>query len=441
MTQKVIYDVAGLFLLAFFVFFIIQFYRSIKLCFWGEGKSKAGLFFLSLFLNPLALMVETFLLASNILYKLYRLTESTVMQSELAFAVGSAVIYLVMILLASWLVGKYLGLLSNEPMRFLYFLFASIAVISVRDIGDDTLFATPYLGWIVDIVGNIIMFVAVWLLYRLDIRSLPKLSQVTVRINWKIFLYPPAIFSLLYAIFTIEETQTSDQLDDMLVFVIYIFSTLLVYLFIWVYHVIAENISALNENKILSIEVMKALAQTIDAKDEYTRGHSARVADYSRMLAEKIGLPLEDCENVYYMGLLHDIGKIGVPNEIINSTSKLTAEEYEVVKTHPAVGYDILAQIKSRPDLSIGARWHHERYDGKGYPDKKAGKNIPLLARIIAVADSYDAMTSNRSYRDLLPQKVVRSEIEKNAGTQFDPDIAACMISIIDEDKEYQLHE
>ncbi len=212
-------------------------------------------------------------------------------------------------------------------------------------------------------------------------------------------------------------------------------------LLIVAFHSLIENVCRLNEVKTLSMEVMEALAHTIDAKDEYTRGHSVRVAKYSKMIAERLGLSADDCENVYYMALLHDIGKIGVPNEIINSTSKLTDDEYAVIKTHPGVGYDILAEIKSRPDLSIGARWHHERFDGKGYPDGKKGEEIPFFARIIAVADSYDAMTSNRSYRDYMPQAKVRLEIEKNMGTQFDPDIAKCMLEIIDEDVNYKLHE
>ena len=202
-----------------------------------------------------------------------------------------------------------------------------------------------------------------------------------------------------------------------------------------------EALKAKEEVKTLSVEVMEALAHTIDAKDEYTKGHSIRVAKYSKMIAEKMGLSPEECENVYYMGLLHDIGKIGVPNEIINSPTKLTDDEYAVIKTHPVLGYDILAEIKSRPDLSIGARWHHERFDGKGYPDNKNGDSIPLFARIIAVADSYDAMTSNRSYRKLLSQETVRSEIENNSGTQFDPEVAKCMLAIIDDDVEYKLHE
>ena len=186
---------------------------------------------------------------------------------------------------------------------------------------------------------------------------------------------------------------------------------------------------------------MEALAHTIDAKDEYTKGHSVRVAKYSRMLAQTMGLSEEECENVYYMGLLHDIGKIGVPNEIINSPTKLTDEQFSEIKKHPGLGYDILAEIKSRPDLCIGARWHHERYDGTGYPDGKAGEEIPLPARIISVADSYDAMTSNRSYRSYLAQERVRQELKSNEGTQFDPIIAEAMCTIIDEDKEYKLHE
>lgn len=193
--------------------------------------------------------------------------------------------------------------------------------------------------------------------------------------------------------------------------------------------------------KALSVELMESLSAAIDSKDVYTAGHSQRVAQYSRLIAEKIGLPEEECENVYYYGLLHDVGKIGVPNAIINKPSKLTDEEFAVIKTHPGQGYDILSHIKSRPDLAIGAHWHHERVDGRGYPDHKRGDEIPFLARIIAVADAYDAMTSNRSYRQYLPQDVVRSEIEKGIGTQFDEQAAKCMLQVIDDDKEYKLHE
>ncbi len=190
-----------------------------------------------------------------------------------------------------------------------------------------------------------------------------------------------------------------------------------------------------------SMEVTKALVGTIDAKDKYTSGHSTRVAEYSRSLALAIGKTQEEAENVYYAALLHDIGKIGVPDTIINKKDKLTDEEYEIVKQHPVIGGDILKTIESMPEVSLGARWHHERYDGRGYPDHLKGNDIPEIARIIGVADSYDAMTSNRSYRKYLPQNVVRAEIEKGKGSQFDPIIAEKMLEIIDSDKEYKFHE
>ena len=139
--------------------------------------------------------------------------------------------------------------------------------------------------------------------------------------------------------------------------------------------------------------------------------------------------------------MLHDIGKIGISNEIINKTGKLTDEEYEIIKTHPSIGGDILSNISEIPNIAIGARWHHERYDGKGYPDGLKGKDIPELARIIGVADAYDAMTSKRSYRDVLSQEIVRLEIEKGKGTQFDPVFAEIMLEMIDEDKNYDMHE
>ena len=191
----------------------------------------------------------------------------------------------------------------------------------------------------------------------------------------------------------------------------------------------------------LSIEVTMALSQTIDAKDKYTKGHSNRVAKYSRMLAAELGEGEKDQEKIYYVGLLHDIGKIGVPNAIINKPGKLTDEEYEIIKTHPVIGSDILKTISSMPEISIGARSHHERFDGSGYPDGLAGEDIPWIARIIGVADAYDAMTSNRSYRQYLPQDVVRAEIVKCRGIQFDPRVADAMLKLIDADKRYTMHE
>lgn len=185
--------------------------------------------------------------------------------------------------------------------------------------------------------------------------------------------------------------------------------------------------------------VMSALASAIDAKDKYTRGHSARVAGYAVKIAQLSGRSQAECRRVYYAALLHDVGKIGVPESIINKKGRLTDEEYQVIKQHPVMGARILERVKDAPYLSIGARSHHERYDGKGYPDNLKGTDIPEIARMIAVADAYDAMTSMRSYRAPIPQKTVRDELVKGSGTQFDPEFAQTMLKMIDMDIEYEM--
>ena len=196
-----------------------------------------------------------------------------------------------------------------------------------------------------------------------------------------------------------------------------------------------------SENKMLMVQVVQALAGAIDAKDVYTNGHSGRVAKYSREIAKRYGYSERKQEEIYVTALLHDVGKIGVPDEVINKPSKLTDEEFALIKAHPRLGADILGNIQSMPNLKAGAHYHHERYSGGGYPDGISGKDIPELARIIAVADAYDAMSSNRSYRKALPQETVRAEIEKGKGTQFDPAFADIMLTMIDEDTEYDMRE
>ena len=195
------------------------------------------------------------------------------------------------------------------------------------------------------------------------------------------------------------------------------------------------------ENEKLFMHVVHSLADAIDAKDTYTNGHSGRVAKYSKEIARRYGYSEKAQGDIYMMGLLHDVGKIGVPDAVINKPAKLTDEEFAMIKNHPAMGSRILKNIKEMPALATGARWHHEKYGGGGYPDGLSGNDIPEEARIIAVADAYDAMSSRRSYRDVLPQEVVRGEIEKGKGTQFDPKFADIMLSMIDEDTEYTLKE
>lgn len=193
--------------------------------------------------------------------------------------------------------------------------------------------------------------------------------------------------------------------------------------------------------KITNMNVTRSLATTIDAKDRYTSGHSQRVAEYAVELAQKMGKSEEEQQIIYYAGLLHDIGKIRVPEDVINKPGKLSDEEFDQIRIHPVSGYHILCGIHEDERVGYGAKYHHERYDGKGYPNGLSGKDIPEIARIIAVADSYDAMASDRSYRDALPQDMIRKEIEKGKGTQFDPEIADVMLSIIDDDNSYDLRQ
>lgn len=179
-------------------------------------------------------------------------------------------------------------------------------------------------------------------------------------------------------------------------------------------------------------QTTEALANAIDAKDSYTSGHSSRVANYSKLIALEAGLSEEECEQVYFAGMLHDIGKIGIRNYIINKPGKLTEEEFAVIKSHTVIGNQILLSIKQNPFLALGAHYHHERYDGTGYPEGISGDNIPRVARIIAVADAYDAMTSERSYRKPLERNEVRRELIDCSGTQFDPIFAKAMLDLID---------
>lgn len=181
------------------------------------------------------------------------------------------------------------------------------------------------------------------------------------------------------------------------------------------------------------IQSLKTFANAIDAKDEYTKGHSERVASYSKEIAKRLRMSEEEQESIYYIAMLHDIGKIGVSDYILNKPGRLNEDEFRVIKMHPAIGGDILKDFTSIPGISDGARYHHERFDGAGYSIGLRGEDIPLCARIICVADSYDAMTSTRCYREDLSEDYVLQELRSCSGTQFDPRIAACMIAMIED--------
>ena len=203
-----------------------------------------------------------------------------------------------------------------------------------------------------------------------------------------------------------------------------------------------QNIKIESEKNVtLTTDMIKALVKTIDAKDPYTNGHSVRVAEYSKMIAKQEYSDTQKIQNIHNIALLHDIGKIAIPDEIINKPGKLTDEEYNLIKAHTITGAQILSEISSYPDLINGAKYHHERYDGRGYPCGLKGEEIPEIAAIIGVADAYDAMTSNRSYRKMLPQDVVRNEISKGLGTQFHPKWGKIMLQLIDQDTSYTMHQ
>lgn len=187
------------------------------------------------------------------------------------------------------------------------------------------------------------------------------------------------------------------------------------------------------EVELVTIQAITTVANTIDAKDDYTKGHSIRVAYYSEALARKIGWSEEEVQNIHYIALLHDIGKIGVPDSVLNKPFKLTNVEFELIKNHTVMGAEILKDIKMFPHVSVGAKFHHERFDGKGYPSGLKGDEIPLVARIIGIVDSYDAMTSNRVYRRRLQDEKVKQELLRGKGTQFDPYLVDQFMELLEE--------
>ncbi len=180
-------------------------------------------------------------------------------------------------------------------------------------------------------------------------------------------------------------------------------------------------------------QAMMAIAHLVDAKDEYTRDHSLRVALYAAEIARRSGMKEEEIKNLKYIALVHDCGKVGVPDSILKKKGTLTPEERDIIKSHTVLGGHILDSFTSIEGIRDGALYHHERFDGTGYPNKLKGKKIPVCARIIGVADAYDAMSSDRCYRPRLPREVVLEELQKNNGSQFDPDYVRHMIDMMED--------
>ncbi len=192
------------------------------------------------------------------------------------------------------------------------------------------------------------------------------------------------------------------------------------------------------ELRIAYIQTIKALAEAVDAKDSYTRGHSERVGVYSTKMARELGLPKDQIERVYIAGLLHDLGKIGVRDAVILKPEALTPEEYAEIREHPVVGARILQPVEFLADVVPCVRHHHEWFDGsaRGYPDRLVGDRIPLPSRIILVADTVEAMTSDRPYRKALPLERVLAELQRFSGSQFDPICVRAMLALLERDGE-----
>ena len=195
---------------------------------------------------------------------------------------------------------------------------------------------------------------------------------------------------------------------------------------------LAENLSAANDRlERASLSFASALVSALDARDGYTAGHSAAVAVYARDIAERLGLPLEQQQLAHLCGLLHDIGKVGLPAGMLEKTGSLSLEEHRKMQEHSVIGEWILANVDDYAEVARVVRHHHERVDGNGYPDHLKGSDIPLLSRIIAVADAYNAMTSGRPYRDAMPSRVARLRLAQAVDTQFDTSVVAAFEAVL----------
>jgi len=185
------------------------------------------------------------------------------------------------------------------------------------------------------------------------------------------------------------------------------------------------------QDKRIIVQSLKTFANIIDAKDPYTKGHSNRVAKYAKEIGRRMGIVDEDLDRIYYIALLHDIGKIGISDDVLNKPGKLTQQERKIIEMHTTIGGDILKDFSAIPGIGDGAMYHHEQFSGGGYPLGLQGEKIPLFARIICVADAYDAMSSDRCYRPKLEDNNILSELELFTGKQFDPDIVKYIIAMI----------
>lgn len=236
---------------------------------------------------------------------------------------------------------------------------------------------------------------------------------------------------IIYALFLLEDSIA--VLSEKVAFFLFIGWAVSFALFIILALLIGKYEESLAQRERMISETLDLCSSFVDAKDPYTSGHSKRVAAYSKLIAKKLGFSDEWCRQVYYAAMLHDIGKCYVPDEILKKPSKLTDEEYDIIKKHPLKGMDMVKNLSSLPAVKGSVLYHHERYDGKGYPNGTAGEDIPIVGRIISVVDAYDAMHSSRVYREKMENDEIVKELIANKGTQFDPKIVDAFLEVLDD--------
>lgn len=371
-----------------------------------------------------------------IMASMWMLGESKLRQLIVPNASSLSALCFVSILLCPIPILFYINSIQNGRFKRLYYCLAALSLLNFSVCS-----LLEYLG-IADYIetmpaGHVVLaitFITVFTTFIVDIRNKQANTDRLV------------FFELLIALFSVGAESVSVYFV-VSVYGFFIGPGMIALLFINILRT-ARQIQSLEINRQkaelnhrnkqiekMSLQMMQTLCTTIEAKDEYTRGHSHRVAEYSALIAKELGWDSKDILNLKYAAHLHDIGKIGIPDTVLNKPTKLTAEEYAVIKEHPVIGAEILKNITIVKDAAKVARHHHERYDGTGYPDGLSGEDIPLQARIVAVADSYDAMSSKRIYRNALSPDAIIREIEKGKGTQFDPELADIFLKLLEENR------
>lgn len=286
-------------------------------------------------------------------------------------------------------------------------------------------------------LGNILvfryLFFAFFIAAPLITNVLPQFNSLNVltviflgmgfsdKSKWFLFLTCSAAVVIRAIVVNVEEFKNPTAF----------LTRLIVYLIVT--FIAAEVSKKYHEMKKQKTELILTLAKSIDSRDTFTANHSENVAKYALLISKEMRLPTERCDNIYIGGLLHDIGKIGIPESILSKPARLSGSEFENIKQHPKLGYEIVKYISDFKNSGIidMVLYHHERYDGKGYPNGLKGEEIPLSARIISIADSFDAIISKRVYKSEMSLEYAMSEIEKNKGTQFDPQIADIFLNLL----------